>query len=680
MASSEKRCLYEVLGLSRDCSADEIRSAYRRLALQRHPDKLVRSGVSEADATAAFQELVNAYEVLSDDRERAWYDSHRNQILFSSTSSSASGGSSGFVPDLFSFFSNSVYSGYSDSGRGFYKVYRDLFEKIYANELNFAKKLGLPLPREAPVMGNLESPYVQVTAFYSYWLGFTTILEFFWADQYDAMAGPNRKSRRLMEEENKKLRKKARREYNETVRGLAEFVKKRDKRVIDMQIKRNEEMERKREEEKQRKKELERQKAEKARNYEEPEWAKVEEVEEEDESEDALEEKKNEFYCVACSKKFRSDKQWKNHEQSKKHKEKVAQLREAFLEEDIECEAEVDADDGSDICYLSADDGVSKLGEQFEAGIGIQEDDSDDGQNESGEAVEFKDPKEFSGRNRVAAGTGPDVEDDDDSDDGDEASVFEAMLSGHTTWNKARNQPSAPAAKTQMESDGDELDFTDYNDTKGEDPKDFSGVNGVVEGMGPDEEDDEDNDDGDEASVFEAMLSGRRSRNKARNQPMAPAAKTQTESDGDELGFMEYNDTKGSRSNRGRRRRRGRRHEDAEPAKPSTAERNGKAEEDEECDGDATELISEPLPESETTRTEDAVREKVHKHQEQGASKKLPAKKENAAKSKASSKGRKQKVSTRGADNMCEKCGEEFESKNKLHKHLGETGHASLKR
>ncbi|KAL0421995.1 UNVERIFIED_CONTAM: DNAJ protein JJJ1 [Sesamum latifolium] len=158
MASSEKRCLYEVLGLNRDCTADEIRSAYKRLALQRHPDKLVQSGVPEAEATAAFQELVNAYEVLSDQRERAWYDSHRNQILFSS---SAATGSSSFVPDLFPFFSNSVYSGYSDSGRGFYKVYGDLFEKIYANEVNFTKKLGLPLPREAPVMGNLESPYAQ---------------------------------------------------------------------------------------------------------------------------------------------------------------------------------------------------------------------------------------------------------------------------------------------------------------------------------------------------------------------------------------------------------------------------------------------------------------------------------------------------------------------------------------
>lgn len=159
MASSEKRCLYEVLGLSRDCTPDEIRSAYKKLALQRHPDKLVQSGVPEVEATAAFQELVNAYEVLSDPRERVWYDSHRSEILFSSNNSSKS---SGPVPDLFSFFSNSVYSGYSDSGRGFYKVYGEIFEKIYAAEFNFAKKLGLPMPKEAPVIGNLESPYAQV--------------------------------------------------------------------------------------------------------------------------------------------------------------------------------------------------------------------------------------------------------------------------------------------------------------------------------------------------------------------------------------------------------------------------------------------------------------------------------------------------------------------------------------
>ncbi|KAJ9568197.1 hypothetical protein OSB04_004163 [Centaurea solstitialis] len=318
MASSEKRCLYEVLGLHRDCTGDEIRSAYRKLALQRHPDKLVKSGVSESEATAAFQELANAYEVLSDARERAWYDSHRSQILFSGSnvSNSSTGGSSSpaIVPDLFGFFSNSVFSGYSDRGRGFYKVYSDVFDRIYGKRVEFREEV------RAPVIGNLESPYAQVNAFYGYWLGFVTVMDFVWADQYDAMAGPDRKSRRLMEEENKKIRKKARREYNETVRGLAEFVKKRDKRVIDMQEERGAEG---------RKKEIEREKAERARAYEEPEWAKVEDDydEEDDDNEIEKKKKKNELYCVACGKKFKSDKQWKNHEQSKKHKEKVAELR-----------------------------------------------------------------------------------------------------------------------------------------------------------------------------------------------------------------------------------------------------------------------------------------------------------------------------------------------------------------
>ncbi|KAL8529428.1 hypothetical protein ACS0TY_006744 [Phlomoides rotata] len=591
MASSEKRCLYEVLGVSRDCTADEIRSAYKRLALQRHPDKLVRSGVPEAEATAAFQELSNAYEVLSDARERSWYDSHRNQILFSPTT--AASDSSSFVPDLFSFFSNSVYSGYSDTGRGFYKVYGDLFEKIYANELNYVKKLGLPLPNEAPVIGNLGSPYAQVTAFYNYWLGFVTVLEFFWADQYDAMAGVNRKSRRVMEEENKKLRKKARREYNETVRGLAEFVKKRDKRVIDMQIKRNEEMERKREEEKQRKKELERQKAEKAKSYEEPEWAKVEE-DEEDEADSEVEEKRKEFYCVVCSKKFKSDKQWKNHEQSKKHKEKVAELKDAFDEEDKEYEAteeiEREADENG-VDYLSADDGINEIQEQFKGSVGIQEDDSDDGKNASSDANEYTD-----------------------------ADVY-------------------------------------------------SGGKGIAEGLGSDD---------DEASILEAMLSGHKSRNKVGNQHKAPANKIQVEIDSDELEFMEYNDTKGSRRNKGGRRRRGKRQEGAETMAADEAERNDKAEEHDERDVDVGESSSHPLPESEAKRTDDAT-ERIHKHPHISTNKKNTTKKENASKSKIASKGRKQKVATNDSEHLCEKCGEQFESRNKLHRHLGDTGHASFK-
>ncbi|KAG0485398.1 hypothetical protein HPP92_009477 [Vanilla planifolia] len=340
---SRKRCLYEILGVSRDCSQEDVRSAYKRLALQLHPDKIAQSGGGgpAADATAAFQELLHAYEVLSDPKERTWYDSHRSQILFSDPSSASKSTPPSFGLDLFSFFSKSVYSGFSDSGKGFFKVYGDVFAKIYAQELYFTEQLGLSLKAvaPAPLIGNLESPYSQATAFYNYWLGFCTVMDFAWVDEYDSSAGPNRRSRRLMEEENKKLRKKARREYNDTVRGLAAFVKKRDKRILDMQTKKSMEEGKRRAEEMERKKAKERKKMEKLMMYEEPDWSKVDN---EDSVWDCLEDDKGknkgkdagELYCVVCSKKFKSDKQWKNHEQSKKHRDKVTELQASFKEED----------------------------------------------------------------------------------------------------------------------------------------------------------------------------------------------------------------------------------------------------------------------------------------------------------------------------------------------------------
>ncbi|KAG5047038.1 hypothetical protein JHK86_016444 [Glycine max] len=51
--------------------------------MKRHPDKLVKSGLSQEEVTVQFQELQHAYKVLSNPKERAWYDSHCSQILFS---------------------------------------------------------------------------------------------------------------------------------------------------------------------------------------------------------------------------------------------------------------------------------------------------------------------------------------------------------------------------------------------------------------------------------------------------------------------------------------------------------------------------------------------------------------------------------------------------------------------
>lgn len=65
-----QRDYYEILGVSRSASADEIKSAYRKLAMQYHPDR----NPDNAEAEAMFKEAAEAYEVLSNPEKRSRYD------------------------------------------------------------------------------------------------------------------------------------------------------------------------------------------------------------------------------------------------------------------------------------------------------------------------------------------------------------------------------------------------------------------------------------------------------------------------------------------------------------------------------------------------------------------------------------------------------------------------------
>lgn len=67
----EKRDYYEVLGLQKNATKEQIKAAYRKLALQYHPDRNKSSGAEEK-----FKELSEAYAVLSDDNKRAEYDEY----------------------------------------------------------------------------------------------------------------------------------------------------------------------------------------------------------------------------------------------------------------------------------------------------------------------------------------------------------------------------------------------------------------------------------------------------------------------------------------------------------------------------------------------------------------------------------------------------------------------------
>jgi molecular chaperone DnaJ len=67
-----KRDYYEVLGLEKSATAEEVKKAYRRLAIKFHPDK----NAGDKAAEEKFKELGEAYEVLNDPQSRAAYDQY----------------------------------------------------------------------------------------------------------------------------------------------------------------------------------------------------------------------------------------------------------------------------------------------------------------------------------------------------------------------------------------------------------------------------------------------------------------------------------------------------------------------------------------------------------------------------------------------------------------------------
>ena len=82
---ANKRDYYEVLGISKSASIDEIKSSYRKLAKKYHPDLNKEPGADEK-----FKEVQEAYDVLSDEKKRARYDQ------FGHAAFDQNGGASGF--------------------------------------------------------------------------------------------------------------------------------------------------------------------------------------------------------------------------------------------------------------------------------------------------------------------------------------------------------------------------------------------------------------------------------------------------------------------------------------------------------------------------------------------------------------------------------------------------------
>ncbi|MEI9812692.1 MAG: DnaJ domain-containing protein [Acidobacteriota bacterium] len=94
MGAQTKRDYYEILGVERGASESSIKSAYRKLALQFHPDR----NPGDAEAEEKFKEAAEAYSVLSDAQKRAAYDRFGHQGV--SGASGAGGFDTSGFPDL----------------------------------------------------------------------------------------------------------------------------------------------------------------------------------------------------------------------------------------------------------------------------------------------------------------------------------------------------------------------------------------------------------------------------------------------------------------------------------------------------------------------------------------------------------------------------------------------------
>src|ERR1700712_1486431 len=113
-----KRDYYDILGVAKGASADEVKKGYRKMAIKYHPDK----NPGDKESEESFKEAAEAYEVLSSPEKRQRYDQFGHAANAGSASGGGYGGGGMDMNDIFSQFGDifgggSPFEGFFGGGR-----------------------------------------------------------------------------------------------------------------------------------------------------------------------------------------------------------------------------------------------------------------------------------------------------------------------------------------------------------------------------------------------------------------------------------------------------------------------------------------------------------------------------------------------------------------------------------
>jgi len=281
-------CYYAVLNIRQDATVAEIKKCYRAQALRWHPDK----NAGNKEAAEMFKQVQEAYEVLSDAQERAFYDGNRDSVLADDDDDDGKEcyNEVDAELDLYKWMSREAFVDFSYAVDGFFAIYTDVFQNLHEQE-----KTAKHGDTSRPGFGSAGSDVTAVNSFYTHWLNFSTGRSeraFAKHDKWDLDDAPSPLMRRLMQQKNKAFRAKARTMFNDKVRRLARWVKSQDPRPC----------------------------------------GHLDIADGGEATEEVATEEANTFHCAACNKWYKNAGQLSNHEKSTKHKQTVAKVRKQLLE------------------------------------------------------------------------------------------------------------------------------------------------------------------------------------------------------------------------------------------------------------------------------------------------------------------------------------------------------------